>query len=353
MDVKKIVLIVGAIIVALGAAFGVNKMMRGSATPEARAAAAPEINGPKVMVATRALPVGTILTADALRFQPWPEGLVKPEQYYVEGSADMSALVGSVVRIATTAGAPVTKGALVNKNDRGFLAAALGAGMRAVTVPLSADQGVGGFVFPGDRVDLLLTLNLENEQDSKIKLASTSTVVQNLRVLAVDQRTAPTDENGTSTPTVFATVTVETTPVIAERIAVARSVGTLSLALRSIADNAAELEEAIASGQLSVPRNGDRSGEARMLTRTNDRPTARSGSAVTGGDISPYLRRGMPRNVVVQDSNGGGNSGSAPAQMPARAPAPVMENAGPPAPTGPSVRVVRGDQVTVVPVGGR
>jgi pilus assembly protein CpaB len=138
MDVKKIILIVGAMFVALGAAFGVNQLMRGSTAPEARAAAAPEITGPKVMVATRALPVGTILTADAMRFQPWPEGMVKPDQYYVEGAAQVTALVGSVVRVPMTAGAPVTRGSLVNPGDRGFLAAALGPGMRAVTVPLSA-----------------------------------------------------------------------------------------------------------------------------------------------------------------------------------------------------------------------
>lgn len=345
MDVKKIMLIVGAMIVALGAAFGVNQLMRGSTGPEARAAATPKIDGPKVMVATRALPVGTILTADALRFQPWPEGLVKPDQYYVEGQAGIDALVGSVVRIPMTAGAPITKGALVNSGDRGFLAAALGPGMRAVTVPLSPDQGVAGFVFPGDRVDVLLTLQLENEEDSKIKLNTTETIVRNMRVLAVDQRTAPTDENGNSTPTIFGTVTLEATPQIAEKIAVARSVGTLSLALRSLAESASELEEAIASGQVSVASDGDSRGEARMLRSTATRPQDRGTTAVTGGDVSRYLRRGMPR--VVPNANNGMPS-SAPAAAPPSAP-----SSEPVAPVGPTVRVVRGDQVTVVPVGGR
>lgn len=343
MDVKKIILIVVALVVAIGAAFGVNQMMRGSTAPNANAAAAPAVDGPKVMVATRALPVGTILTADALRFQAWPEGLVKPEEYYVEGSADIANMVGSVVRNPITAGAPVTKGALVNPGDRGFLAAALGPGMRAVTVPLSADQGVGGFVFPGDRVDLLLTLSLENEDDSKIKLYTTETVVRNLRVLAVDQRTTPTDENGVATPTVFATVTVEATPQIAERIAVARTTGTVSLALRSIADTAGELEEAIASGSVSVGRDGDRRAEARLLGGNSGRPQAGSTGATTGGDVSRYLRRGMPPRSQTQAA---ANGGSAPAQ----GAGPTVQNV--PVPVGPSVRVVRGDAVTVVPVGG-
>jgi pilus assembly protein CpaB len=350
MDVKKIILIIGAVIVALGAAFGVNQLMRGSAAPSARANAAPVVNGPKVMVATRALPVGTILTADAMRFQPWPEGLVKPEQYYVEGQGDTTALVGSVVRIAMTAGAPVTKGALVNPQDRGFLAAALGAGMRAVTVPLSPEQGVAGFVFPGDRVDLMLTQTITGDNDETLRAAET--IVRNLRVLAVDQRTSPTDENGASTPTVFATVTMEATPRIAEKIAVAQQMGTLSLALRSITDSASELEEAIASGEVTVPRNGDAAGEAAMLGRSSSRPTDRGVTTVTGGDVSRYQRRTMPRPR--------GSAAAAQAAAPAVSVAPPVAapTSGPTAPsgdpvyTGPSVRVVRGDQVTIVPVRG-
>ncbi|MEQ1686946.1 MAG: Flp pilus assembly protein CpaB [Sphingopyxis sp.] len=335
MDMKKIILIAVALIVALGAAFGVNTLMRGSSTPQARASAAPAVTGPKVMVATRSLPVGTILTADALRFQPWPEGLVRPDQYYVEGQANTEALVGSVVRIALTSGSPVTKGSLVNPQDRGFLAAALGPGMRAITVPLSAEQGVAGFVFPGDRVDMMLTQTIEGDEDQSLR--TTETIVQNLRVLAVDQRTAPTDENGNSTPAIFATVTIEVTPRIAEKIAVARSVGTLSLALRSIADSASELDEAIASGQVNVARDGDRAGESRLLGRSNTRPSDRGVTGVTGGDVSRYQRRTVPRQRSAD--NGGGGGGAQPG-VPA---APVV--------TGPSVRVVRGDQVTIVPVG--
>ena len=336
MDMKKVILIIGAMIIALGAAFGVNSLLRGSSTPQARAAAAPTVSGPKVMVATRSLPVGTILTADALRFQPWPEGLVRADQYYMEGAANTEALVGSVVRIALTSGAPVTKGSLVNPQDRGFLAAALGAGMRAITVPLSAEQGVAGFVFPGDHVDMMLTQTIEGEDSA---LRTTETIVHNLRVLAVDQRTAPTDENGNSTPAVYSTVTIEVTPRIAEKISVARSVGTLSLALRSLADSQSELDEAIASGAVDVAGDGDRAGEARLLNRSNSRPSDRGVTGVTGGDVSRYQRRTVPRQRSA-DTGGGGNVGGPQSNVPA---APVV--------SGPSVRVVRGDQVTIVPVG--
>jgi pilus assembly protein CpaB len=356
MDVKKIALIAVAMLVALGAAFGVNQMMRGSAAPAARAAAAPAITGPKVMIATRALPVGTILTADALRLQPWPENLVRAEAYYVEGSADMNALTGSVVRVAMSAGQPITRGSLVNPQDRGFLAAALGAGMRAVTVPLSADQGVAGFVFPGDHVDLLLTMSLSSEDDDKAKLYTSETIVRNLRVLAVDQRTAPSGENGQSTPTIFGTVTLEATPQIAESIAVSRQTGTISLALRSIADNASDLEAAIASGQVNVPRDGDRAGESRLLAG-GSRPEVGSTGATTGGQVSRYLRRTLPTPVDVARRRAVVNAIESAANGNNNRPGPVgpaspgaMGNDG--RPVGPTVRVVRGDQVTVVPVGG-
>lgn len=342
MDVKKVILIVTAMIVALGAAFGVNKLMRGNAAPEARAAAAPVATGPQVLVATRALPVGTILTRDALRYQAWPEGLVKPEEYYLESQSNLEALVGSVVRIAVTTGSPVTKGALVNPGDRGFLASALGPGMRAITVPLSADQGVAGFVFPGDRVDILLSQSVKPDQGAEGQLFSSETILRNVRVLAVDQRTVPSNSEGQTTPELFGTATLEVTPQIAEAIAVARaSGGVLSLALRSIADNTADLEQAIASGTVSVPRDGDTTAEARMLRGMNSRPTLDRGQATTGGDVSRYLRRGFSRQQAAPVYAGANASG----------PVAPSASAAPAAPSGPSVRVVRGDQVTVVPVG--
>ena len=82
MDTRKIMLIVGALVIAIGAAFGVNQMMRGATAPEARAAAAPEINGPMILVATRQLPAGTIVGPDSFRFQPWPKELVLPPGTY-------------------------------------------------------------------------------------------------------------------------------------------------------------------------------------------------------------------------------------------------------------------------------
>ena len=341
MDTRKIMLIVGALVIAIGAAFGVNQMMRGAAAPQARAAAAPDITGPMILVATRQLPVGTIIGPDSFRFQPWPKELVE-QAYFLKEKTDANSLVGTVVRYPITAGQPLTQGALVHPDDRGFLAAALGPGMRAVTVKVSKEEGVAGFVFPGDRVDVLLSQKLKVEEGSSYpddELFTAETIVRNVRVLATDQRYDAEDETGKTPVRTFGSVTLEATPDIAEKIAVAQSMGTLSLALRPLAESAGELEEAIASGDVDVPANG--ADEKKMLAAAAARPTASRASATTGGDVSRFW---VPVSGRV----------SAPRQqtsMAAAAGAPGASYVG--VPQGPVVRVNRGGATTVVPVGGK
>src|SRR4028118_432127 len=157
MDVKKLVLLIDALLVAVVTAVMAKNMFTGVAAPQA--SATPVVPaGPEVLVATRSLPVGTIIDAEALRYQKWPEGLVQPA-YFIKGKpgTNPADLIGTVVRNEITAGQPLTNGALIKPGERGFLAAAPGPGMRAVTVPVSATSGVAGFIFPGDRVDLVLT----------------------------------------------------------------------------------------------------------------------------------------------------------------------------------------------------
>ncbi len=293
MDKKKLILLVGALIIAVGTAFLARSMFAGAAAPKAEAnmAAKMEPKGPKVLVAQRALPVGTIITADSISFQPWPKDLVQ-DAYFIDGESDMSKLLGTVVRNPITAGSPLTQGALVNPGDRGFLAAALSPGMRAVTVPVSARTGVAGFVFPGDRVDLVLTQSIKADEGMGLKVSET--VVRNLRVLATDQSTETEQVDGKTVVRAFRTVTVEATPRIAEKIAVSQTIGTLSLSLRSIADNEAELERAIAAGEVVLPANATPEEEARLLRAAISRPMDTDNTYVTGGDVSRFQRRTMP-----------------------------------------------------------
>ena len=162
------------------------------------------------------------------------------------------------------AGQPLTRGTLVGPQDRGFLAAALSPGMRAVTVPVSLTSGVAGFIFPGDRVDMVLTQDVTGGGDGP-PLKVSETIVRNLRVLATDQRVDSKDEEGKTVVKTFSMVTVEATPRLAEKVAVAQSLGTLSLSLRSIADNTAELERAVANGEVKLPADANPADERRLL----------------------------------------------------------------------------------------
>lgn len=358
MDPKKMALLVAALAVAGITAFAAKSMFSAeqAGSPSAQAATVPQ-DLPEILVATRTLPVGTIIDKDSFRYQPWPKELIE-NAYYKKGEADPSGLAGTVVRSAVTAGQPLTKGALVSPDDRGFLAAALGPGMRAVSIPVSAQAGVAGFIFPGDRVDVVLTQTVDarGEEDGP-PLRASETIVRNIRVLATDQRTVPEDEKGERVVQTFATITLEVTPRIAEKIAVAQSIGQLSLALRSIADNTAELERAIASGEVKVPENGDPKAEKRMLIQVASRPIDTDTTYVVGADVSRFSRRSIPAQTKPKAAASSGMT----VPQPSYSPQPMGPmapggrggaNAAKPAPTEPVVRVSRGKTVTDVPVGG-
>src|SRR3546814_428387 len=333
MDVRKIVLLVGVLLVAAVTAVMAKNRFSGAGAPTASATPGVPV-GPEILVATRALPVGTIIDAEALRYQPWPEGLVQ-NAYYAkgqEGSVNPADLLGTVVRNEITAGQPVTQGSLIKPGERGFLAAALGPGMRAVTVSVSTTSGVAGFVFPGDRVDLVLTQEVTGDGDS---LKVSETVLRNVRVLAADQRMNRVDEEGKPVVQSASTVTLEVTPKIAEKIAVAQTIGQLSLSLRSLADNTAELERAIASGDIDVPDDADPDAERQMMMEIASRPMDKNTTFTVGADVSRFERSSVP----AQQSNA--PAGSAPSD-----PAAAI-------PTGPVVRVARGNAVTVIPVGAK
>lgn len=337
MDRKKLILLLGALVVAIGTAMAARSMFAGAATPQAEAAVQAEPQGPKVLVAKRALPIGTILTADAIGYQLWPKEMVQ-DAYFIDGEADMAQLLGTVVRHPVTAGEPVTQGSLVRPGDRGFLAAALGPGMRAITVPVSARTGVGGFIFPGDRVDLMLTQSVSGN-DGGEALRTTETILRNLRVLATDQSTeTTTNDEGKTVVRAFRTVTLEVTPKIAEKISVAQTIGTLSMSLRSIADNQGELERAIAAGEVDLPANATRDEEERLLRAALARPQDGAPSYVTGGDVSRFQRSSMPA-MRAPDS---GEAMAGPSAEP---------NAAPAAPKGPVVRVTRGKTTTAEAAG--
>jgi pilus assembly protein CpaB len=340
MDVKKIALLVGALLIAVVTAVMAKNMFTGASAPEAKAAAAPQ--GPKILVAKKALAVGTIVDPESFTYQPWPKELIQ-NAYYQEGQpdADLKKLLGTVVRNPVTAGQPLTRGNLVGPQDRGFLAAALGPGLRAVTIPIpERTAGVGGFIFPGDRVDLMLTQTVEGGGDGPA-LKVSETIVRNLRVLALDQRVGVPTKEGKVQIVKPDTVTVEATPRIAEKIAVAQTLGSISFSLRSMTDTTAELERAVAAGQLKLPQGASPADERKMLLAIASQPMDSGSTFTTGGDVSRFQRRTVPARP----------SSAAP-------PIPAAAGVGPSGtgdvrPRGPVVRVSRGNSVSYVPVGAR
>lgn len=339
MDKKKLTLLALALLIAVGTAFAARTLFVGAAAPQASAApqvAAP--TGPKVLVAQRALPVGTIITADSVSFQAWPKDMVQ-DAYFIDGEADMQKLLGTVVRYPITAGQPITQGALVAPGDRGFLAAALSPGMRAITIPVSAKTGVAGFIFPGDHVDLVLTQQVKGAGDQPLK--ASETILKNIRVLATDQSTTTETVEGKSVVRTSSTVTLEVTPRIAEKVTVAETIGQLSLALRPLADNQAELDRMVAAGAVKVPEGATKEQEDKILSQAMNRPIDGPTTFVTGGDVSRFQRSSMPPSREQMMAKMAAAGGYARPQVP-------VDTA---APTGPTVRVTRGKTVTVVSVG--
>lgn len=338
MDLKKVVLLVGALMVAAVTAIMAKNIFAGAGAQQAAAAPAVPV-GPKVLVARKALPVGTIIDETSVGFEAWPKDSVQ-DAYYVQSQpdADPAKLMGTVVRYPIPAGQPISRGAIIGPQDRGFLAAALSPGMRAITVPVNDASGLAGFVFPGDRVDLVLTQSVAGGgKGAPLKVSET--IIRNLRVLATDQRYTDRDADGKPVIKTASNVTLEVTPRIAEKIAVAQSLGKLSLTLRSITDNAAEFDRAVASGQVKVPAGASPAEERKLLNAFANRPIDTNTTYTTGGDVSRFQRSSVPGKA--QDP---ATLASAPAGASAHAAAAV---------TGPVVRVARGNTVTIVPVGAR
>ncbi|MET4697508.1 pilus assembly protein CpaB [Constrictibacter sp. MBR-5] len=251
MSARMIILLV----VALVAAGATTMMVRNWIAAE-RAAAnvgprdlAPVPQLPEVLVAVDNMPAGMVLKPEHMRWQPILETTVSPD-HFVKGQVNQQDLVGSVVRQSIAKGEPLIPARIVRPGDRGFLAAILTPGMRAVTVPINMTSGIAGLIFPGDRVDLILTHAIDTTEESKRERRASETVLYNVRILATDQRT-DFEEGTPGQPA--KTVTLEVNPKQAEVIAMVSELGRLALSLRSIkSEEGALAEDANAVGP--IPR---------------------------------------------------------------------------------------------------
>lgn len=194
--------------------------------------AAAAVTKTEVLVAKKDLPSGSFVSGSDVEWRIWPADAPQ-EGLLVKDKVSDSDYIGAVVRTGLRAGEPLTTGRILKNGDRGFLAAVLMPGMRAMTVKITAQSGVAGFVFPNDYVDVILTHEVQRDEDPLMKNRRASqTVLENVRVLALDQKTSDQD----NAPKVAELATVEVTPKQAEKLALIAQMGNLSLVLRSIAN---------------------------------------------------------------------------------------------------------------------
>ncbi len=296
MNFRTVAVAAVALSLAAGTAFAVQGWLdrQRAALQASLPKAAAETQGPKVLVARKAMPSGTILSADHFKWQSWPrDGIAKTYIVQDGGASAAAALQGAVLRRPIGGGEPVTDDRVVKPGERGFLAAVLTPGMRAVSVPVTATSGIAGFVFPGDRVDLILAHDFQTgEGQSRVVNRASETLLTDVRVLAVDQKTVSKD----GAPAIAKTATIEVDPAQAEMIALSVKLGELSLSLRSLRREAVETG-AVEDDQDRPARRGRTytrdTDVSRLLARTG--PVAAQVTVVRGGKAEAAKLGGLSK----------------------------------------------------------
>lgn len=225
------------LLVALGAAAGAGLVATRISAPKpaepapvAAAPAAPAMEVEDVLVAAKDIGVGQGVDAEGVTWKSWPKDSLSDSYIQRSQKPDaVSELKGMLARSPILAGEPVRMAKLV-RSDRGFLSAVLPTGMRAVAVRVNAASTAGGFILPEDRVDILLV----RQKDANEAVAET--ILTDIRVLAIDQSVQ--SAGGDSQPSIVAqnTATLELTPEQTELVTQAQQIGSISLALRPLAD---------------------------------------------------------------------------------------------------------------------
>jgi len=201
--------------------------------PEPTRIAVP-VNATEVLVARRDIRLGEVTKKNVFRWQTWPADAITPA--FITKSSGAKALAdvrGAIARAPILAGEPVTRNKLIKAGQGGVLAAILPGGMRAISTRIKEETAAGRLILPNDRVDVILTRRLRDRKGKEQFVSDT--LFSNVRVLAIGQE-IETKDGKKSTEGAANTATLELTPEQAEQLALANSMGSISLALRSIAD---------------------------------------------------------------------------------------------------------------------
>jgi pilus assembly protein CpaB len=220
--------------IAIGAGGIAAYLASGSGDKPAPAQQVVQMQTVDILVAKSDIGLGQSVKPDDMQGQAWPAGTASSNFISRASRAEaMKEITGSIARSPFVAGEPIREQKLVKADGSGFMAAILPAGYRAISTEISPETGAGGFILPNDRVDVILTKREKNPDSSGPDVSSSEIILSNVRVLAIDQ--APKEKEGSSS-LVGKTVTLELKPEQAETLARSRQSGTLTLALRSIAD---------------------------------------------------------------------------------------------------------------------
>lgn len=273
MNVKQIATIGAALLVA-GGAFVWMRSQAAPPAPAATTAAAPApASKTQVLVAKRDLGVGDRITPDAIGWTAWPDGGSSPA--FFEQSKTPTAIedfANAVVRQAMVAGEPITAAKLAVVNvETSTMAALLTPGMRATSVSITPDTGVAGFILPNDRVDVVLSRDVQIQESGGTRSeARSSTVLENVRVLAIDQALSQTKDQRSMGGS---TATLELSSEDAQRLELADRLGDLSLVLRGYSD---------AAGPTMA-----RFAEAPAMSQPGPRPAPAANSSGGGAPVPP------------------------------------------------------------------
>jgi len=234
MNLARIVVLV----LAIGAG-GVAALLAGRSEPPpppVQVQVPAKLDTVDVLVARSDIGVGHSLGGQDVQWQAWPASAMNAQ--YIRKSDNPNAitsLAGSITRAPFGSGEPIREAKLIRANGSGYMAAIVQPGMRAIAIDISPESGVAGFILPNDRVDVLLTRSekMANNQD----VFSSEIILSDVRVLAIDQTV---EEKGGQKVVVGKIATLELAPRRAETLALARRLGTISLALRGLTENAAK-----------------------------------------------------------------------------------------------------------------
>ncbi|HYU11416.1 MAG TPA: Flp pilus assembly protein CpaB [Stellaceae bacterium] len=289
MRIRTVLMLFVAIVLAGGTAVLARAWLAAQRAAEIAEASPLALPTPakSVLVARAGIQRGQILKPDDLIWQIWPEGVLD-KSYVLLGARTPESFAGAVARNPVSAGEPITDAKIVAPGNRGFLAAVLRPGMRAISVPVTVTSGISGFIFPGDQVDLMITHPVPSKGGGYEHKAA-ETVLHDVRVIAIDQRL----ETKAGEALLAHTATLEVTPKQTEIIALAGEIGKLSLSLRSLVPAPADAQapavvQAVAGAanpQLADSREG-----ATTATYTID------------SEVSPLL----PKSLNGTDNSDGG-----------------------------------------------